>query len=184
MVHGWFLAAWVIRAEVPLHFEAVAQAFAGADPTLPVARFQSMTSLIGNSFAVAKSRMMAALLDGFTGLALLFAVIGIYGVLSYLVAQRTHEIGIRIALGARKQDVLRMVLREGMRLALVGLAIGLAGALVLSRWLSSLLYAVKPTDPFTFLAVSLGLLCVALIACYVPTRSATRVDPMVALRTE
>jgi ABC-type antimicrobial peptide transport system permease subunit len=143
-----------------------------------------MTKLISGSFALSKSRMMAGLLDGFTGLALLFAVIGIYGVLSYQVAQRTHEIGIRMALGARKQDVLRMVLREGMRLALVGLAIGLAGALALTRWLSSLLYEVKPTDPFTFLAVCLCLLCVALAACYVPTRNAIHVDPVVALRHE
>ena len=184
MVHGWFLAAWVIRSETPLRFQTVEQAFAAVDPTLPIAHFQAMTKLIDGSFAVAKSRMMAALLDGFTGLALLFAVIGIYGVLSYLVAQRTHEIGIRMALGARRQDVLRMVLGEGLRLALVGLAIGLAGALALTRWLSSLLYEVKPADPLTFVAVCLGLLGVALTACYIPARRATKVDPMVALRHE
>lgn len=184
MVHGWFLAAWVIRSEAPLRFESVEHAFAAVDPTLPIAHFQPMTKLIGSSFAVSKSLMMAALLDGFTGLALIFAVIGIYGVLSYLVAQRSHEIGIRMALGARKQDVLKMVLGEGLRLALVGLAIGLAGALALTHWLSSLLYEVKPTDPLTFVAVCLGLLGVALAACYVPARNAIRVDPMVALRHE
>jgi putative ABC transport system permease protein len=184
MVHGWFLAAWVIRSEAPLRFETVEQALVAVDPTLPIAHFRPMTRLISGSFALSKSRMMAGLLDGFTGLALLFALIGIYGVLSYQVAQRTHEIGIRMALGARKQDVLRMVLREGVRLALVGLAIGLAGALALTRWLSSLLYEVKPADPFTFLAVCLCLLCVALAACYVPARNALHVDPVVALRHE
>jgi putative ABC transport system permease protein len=143
-----------------------------------------MPRLISGSFAVAKRRLLAALLDGFTGLALLLAVIGIYGVLSYLVTQRTHEIGLRIALGAEKLDVLKMVIGHGLKLAFVGVAIGILGALGLTRFVSSLLYGVKPTDPLTFIAVSVILIAVALLACYIPARRATKVDPMVALRYE
>jgi putative ABC transport system permease protein len=184
MVHGWFLSAWVIRSGTPLNLKTVEQAVAAVDPTLPVARFEPMTKLIAGSFALSKSRFLAALLDGFTGLALSLAVIGIYGVLSYLVSQRAHEIGIRMALGAQQSDVLRMVLSEGLRLALVGLATGLAGALALTRLLASLFYGVKPTDPATFVVISLILIGVALLACYIPARRATKVDPMVALRHE
>jgi putative ABC transport system permease protein len=183
-VHGWFLTAWVIRSKRPLNLKAVAQKLDDVDPTLPVAYFGPMTKLIAGSFVVSKSRLLAILLDGFTGLALSLALIGIYGVLAYFVSQRTHEIGIRVALGAQKSDVLRMVLGEGLRLALVGLATGLAGALVLTRLLSSLLYGVKPIDPLTFGAVPLILAGVALLACYIPARHAAQVDPMVAVRHE
>ncbi len=184
MVHGWFLTAWVIRSNSPLNAEAVRQSIDAVDPTLPIASLQPMTNFIGGSFAVAKSRFLAVLLDGFTGLALLLSVIGIYGVLSYLVTQRSHEIGVRIALGAKKSDVLKMVLGEGLRLGLSGLVIGIAGAVALTRFLSSLLYGVRPTDPITFIVVSLVLIAVALLACYIPARRAAKVDPMVALRYE
>jgi putative ABC transport system permease protein len=184
VVHGWFLSAWVIRSKTPLNLKAINQAVDAADPGLPVAHFERMTALIASSFAVSESRLLTVLLDGFTGLALLLALIEIYGLLSYLVAQRSHEIGVRIALGALKSDVLRMVLGEGLRLSLVGLAIGIAGALGLTRWLASLLFEVKPTDPLTFVIVSVVLIGVALLACYLPARRAANVDPMVALRYE
>jgi predicted permease len=184
LVHGWFLSAWVIRSNAPLNLKAVTQAVHAADPTLPVAHFKPMTVLIADSFVVAKSRLLAMLLDGFTALALLLAVIGIYGVLSYLVTQRTHEIGVRIALGAQRGDVLRLVVGQGAMLAGIGIVIGIAAAFGLMRLMASLLYGVTPLDPLTFIGVAILLLAVALAACYIPARRAMRVDPMAALRYE
>jgi putative ABC transport system permease protein len=120
----------------------------------------------------------------FAVLALALAGIGIYGVISYSVSKRAHDIGIRMALGARRGSVLGLVMKQGLRLALIGTALGLIGALVLTRFLSSFLYGVKPTDPLTFIAVSALLTAVALSATYLPARRATKVDPMVALRYE
>jgi putative ABC transport system permease protein len=125
-----------------------------------------------------------ATLGVFALIGLLLVIAGIFSVMAYKVSLRTHEIGIRMALGAERRDVLGMVLRQGLKLTLIGLIIGIAGALVLSRFLANLLYGVTPTDPLTFMAVSLILLAVALLACYIPARRAARVDPMVALRYE
>ena len=134
--------------------------------------------------AMAGQRTSAELIASLGALGLLLAVIGLYGLTSYLVGSRTQEIGIRMALGAERHDVLKMVIGQGLRLALIGVVIGIAGALALTRFLSSLLYGVRTTDPLTFVAVSLILIAVALVACYIPARHAAKVDPMVALRYE
>jgi ABC-type antimicrobial peptide transport system permease subunit len=136
------------------------------------------------SRSTASRRFSLVLIGAFATLALLLAAIGIYAVLAYSVARRTHEIGVRIALGARSGDVVRLVLGQGLRVAAIGIVFGVAGSLVLTRFLQSLLYEVQPTDPPTFIGALLLLVTVSVAASYLPTLRAMRVDPMVALRYE
>lgn len=152
------------------------------DPNQIIWRAQTLEQLLSTSVAPRRFNMM--LLGIFAGVALVLAAVGLYGVMSYSVSWRTREIGIRMALGANRADVLRLVVRQGMTMTLIGLALGLVGAFSISRVLRSLLHGVSPTDPLTFVAVSIVLLAVALLACLVPARRATRVDPIIALRTE
>jgi putative ABC transport system permease protein len=152
------------------------------DPNQPVYDVATMEQRF--SQAVAPQRFNALVMAIFAGMAVILAGVGVYGVMAYSVTRRTHEIGIRRALGAQRQDVIGLVLRRGAALVLVGITLGLAGALALTRFLSNLLYGVTFRDPLTFVAVSLILTGVALMASYIPALRATKVDPMVALRHE
>jgi len=152
------------------------------NPNQIIWRAQTLEQLLSTSVAPRRFNML--LLGIFAGVALVLAAVGLYGVMSYSVSWRTREIGIRMALGAKRADVLRLVVRQGMTMTLIGLALGLVGAFSISRVLRGLLYGVSATDPLTFVAVSIVLLKVALLACLVPARRATRVDPIIALRTE
>jgi ABC-type antimicrobial peptide transport system permease subunit len=142
----------------------------------------TMESAISDSLA--QRRFAMVLLAAFAALALLLASVGIYGVIAYIVGQRTQEIGIRMALGAHRLDVLRLMLWEGMRLALIGVAIGIAAGLALTRLMAKMLYGISATDPLTFSGVVMILLLVAVAACYLPARRAARINPMQALRSE
>jgi predicted permease len=152
------------------------------DPSLPLSRVRMLDDVV--SAAQSRPRFFTLLLTAFSAVALVLAAVGIYGVISYSVAQRTREFGLRMALGAERGDVLSLVMGRGMLLALAGIVVGLSGAFVLTRFLSTLLFGVTPTDPATFASVSVLMGAVAFFASYIPARRATRVDPMVALRHE
>src|SRR6202790_2046937 len=181
---GWYPRSMVLRAGVdPLSLtRAVRDAFAAVDSLVPAGSVRSMQQVLAHSIAL-RSFLMT-LLSFFAALALLLACLGIYGVISYAVSQRTREIGVRMALGAKRADVLRLVLGEAMKVILVGVAVGVAVALGLTKAMASFLYGVSATDPFIFTSVVLLLIIVAQAACYIPARRAMRVDPMVALRYE
>jgi putative ABC transport system permease protein len=154
----------------------------GFDRTLPVAAVRALAQLVVQSSAGRRFNML--LLTFFAATALLLAAVGIYGVIAHTVTQRTQEIGIRMALGARRSDVLRLIVGQGLALAGAGITLGLFGAFALTRLMTSLLFGVSATDPLTFAAVALLLAAVALAASYLPARRATKVNPLVALRHE
>jgi len=174
----------VVRSTLPLESLArvIRDAVNGGDRTLPIVKLRTMDDVFSDS--IARQRFLAQLLGIFGALALVLAAVGTYGVLSYLVTERQREIGIRMALGADRANVLSLVLRQGLSTTVAGLVIGVAGALGLTRLATSLLFEVRPTDPLTFAAVAGVITLVALFACVVPARRATKVDPIVALREE
>jgi ABC-type antimicrobial peptide transport system permease subunit len=161
---------------------AVTSEVRALEPNAPVYDVKSMEQWLSESLA--RRRFSMLMLGLFAVVAMLLAAVGIYGVMSYTVEERTREIGIRVALGARTRDVLNLVVRRGIALAAIGVGIGLAGAVALTRLMASLLFGVGATDPLTFALIALLLMLVALLACYVPARRATKVDPMIALRYE
>jgi putative ABC transport system permease protein len=174
----------VARAQIePASFAAaLRRAVASADPNLPLFEARTMEDRLYDS--IAQPRFNTALLGAFAALALAMAVVGLYAVMAVSVAQRTHELGVRFALGAQRRDVIALVLRQGMKLVAIGIALGLAGSWALTRVLTTLLYQVKATDPLTFLAAPAVLIAVALLACWAPARQAAKVDPITSLRYE
>jgi predicted permease len=174
-----FLRGHLDTAAIP---DEVRDQVQSVDPMLPVFGAQTLNETVSASLSARRFSMEMVALFALT--ALLLAGLGIYGVISYNVSERTHEIGIRLALGAERRSILQMVLRQGLGLAIAGAAIGLVGAVVVSHLMMGLLYGVRPTDPPTFAGVALLLIGVALLACYIPARRAMRVDPMAALRHE
>ena len=161
---------------------AVRAAIAEIDPAQPIYEMQTLDQLVAKSLD--QRRFTLTLMVVFGVIALVLSAIGLYGVMAFVVTQRTQEIGIRMALGARAIDVLKIVVGSGMFLASIGVVVGLIGAFAVTRLMASLLFGVSPTDLVTFGFVSLGLLTVAMLACYIPARRATKVDPLVALRYE
>ncbi len=160
----------------------VREAVRRLDPSIPVYDVKTMEQRTRE--AIVQPRISTVLLVVFATIALLLAAVGIYGLISYTVAQRTSEIGVRMALGAQPADVLRLMVREGMTPVLIGIMVGVCGAWAAARLIRGLLYGVSATDPLTFAVVALFLAAVALLAAYLPARRATRVDPMIALRSE
>ncbi|HEX5413617.1 MAG TPA: ABC transporter permease [Terriglobia bacterium] len=179
-VSGFGLPALLVRTrgDALASLKSIRREVRAVDPDMTLREAVSIATMLEEQ-SYAQPRFVLYTLGIFAGIGLVLAAIGVFGVMTFSVARRTHEIGIRMALGAEKSDVLRMIIRQGIKLSLVGVVIGIAGALALTRFLSSLLYGVTPTDPLTFIMVSLILIAVALLACYIPARRAAKVDPMV-----
>jgi putative ABC transport system permease protein len=177
-------ASLIVRADIEPQkaLAAIRGELQRLDPHLPIAGARTLSEHL--SFPLLPARVAASLLGSFGLLALILAAVGIYGVMSYAVLQRIREIGIRMALGARRSDVMRMVIGQGMTLALIGVALGLLASVGLTRLMKNLLFGVSATDPPTFALIVILLTCVALLACWIPARRATKVDPMTALRRE
>jgi predicted permease len=182
--NGWFPIHVLVRAsgDPAAIAGTVASAVRAVDPQVPVGQVRPMADVLGASLAL--QRFVMVVLTAFAALAIALATIGIYGLISWFVMRSTRDIGVRMALGARPRDVTRLVVRRGMVLALTGAAIGVAGALILSRLLESMLFEVRPADPATLAGVTLVLVVLAAIACYIPARRAAGVDPVVSLRAE
>ena len=161
---------------------AIAEQVRALDPDQPLASVRTMDELLRRTLS--ETRFSLLLFGLFAALALVLAAIGIYGVMATAVTQRTHEIGLRMALGAQRRDVFSLIVGEGMAMVVIGVAVGLASAVALTRLMSSLLFEVSPTDPPTLAIITLLLAVVALLACFLPARRATKVDPLVALRYE
>jgi len=161
---------------------AIRDAVGSLDRSVPVTDVQTMEDVIAS--ANARPRFTLVLLATFAAVALVLAAVGIYGVISYAVSRRTHEIGVRVALGASPSAVVRLIVAQGMRVVTVGVVIGLAGALLASRLMTQLVYGVRVTDPMTYVGVAALLGAVALVASYIPARRATRIDPLAAMRTD
>ena len=174
-----FLRGDLNASAIPEEVRAMVQS---VDPELPVYGAQTLDDAVSTSLA--ERRFSMEMVACFAATALLLAALGIYGVISYIVSERTQEIGIRLALGARRGTILQMVLRQGLGMAMAGAGLGLVGSVIVSHLMAGLLYGVMPTDPLTFVGVTLVLTGVALAACYIPARRAMRVDPMIALRYE
>jgi len=175
-----FVRALLIRGQSPPTMSTLQQILAEADPAIAIANYRSLDDVVSESITPQKFETGA--LSVFAGLALALSIVGIYGALAYTLGQRTHEVGIRIALGAAPHQVMLLALRQGMMPVLAGIGLGLVGALAATRLMSSMLFGVTPGDPLTFAAVVALLAAVALAGCYIPVRRAMRVDPMVALR--
>jgi putative ABC transport system permease protein len=174
-----FVRGQLDTAAIPVQLRAQVQS---VDPELPVFGARTLSDVF--SASLAERRFSMEIVGLFALTALLLAALGIYGVISYIVSERTHEIGIRLALGAQRHRILQMILSQGLGLAIAGAAIGLVGAVIVAHLMAGVLYGVRPTDPVTFVSVALLLIAVALLACYIPARRAIRVDPLVALRYE
>jgi putative ABC transport system permease protein len=191
-VQGYFPYAQILRNDMTVIVKgssdpnqlmaAVRQQVKEIDANQPIYNIRTLDEIRAES--VAPERLNLTLLSLFAGTALLLAIVGIYGVMSHSVTQRTHEIGIRVAVGAKPRDVFQLVIGQGMMLALIGVAFGLVGAIGLTRLMATMLFGVEPTDPVTFGVISVVLVLVSLVACYLPSRRATKVDPTVSLRYE
>jgi predicted permease len=183
-VRAFTMAHFTVRTAVPPMSlgEAVKREVAALDPSLPLSDMSSMEAMTETS--VAPQRFNMLLLGLFAGLGLVLATVGIYGVVAYIVAQRTNEIGLRLALGAQAADVMGLILKYGLALALAGVALGTAASFALTRLMKGFLFGVSPTDPITFAVIGVFLAGIALVACWIPARRAAKVDPMIALRYE